>query len=41
MAKSKGGIVNKPPKTSRVGISTKPGGGYSRVPEPKVGGGKK
>jgi hypothetical protein len=39
MAKGKKGIVNPPPKTSRVGISKKPGSGYSRVPTPK--GGKK
>jgi hypothetical protein len=41
MAKGKKGIANPPPKTSRVGISTKPGGGYSRVPPPSTKGGKK
>lgn len=30
-------IVSKPPKTKRVGVSYKPGTGYSKQPSPKGG----
>lgn len=35
MAKPK--VFNKPPKTSRVGTSKKPGSGYAKAPNPKGG----
>jgi hypothetical protein len=41
MAKGKKGIANPPPKTHRVGISLKPGTGYSRVPAPSPSKGSK
>jgi hypothetical protein len=41
MAKGKTGFANKPPKTQRVGRSTKPGTGYSRVPPPSPSKGSK